>query len=119
MPATWWANERATEPPVVTIIPTESRKVAIGLAGAVNLGEEIVNGSVVAEVRRWRDNLTLDPQPTFGVLSYDAPSKTAAVGIVGEDLPYGEPCALIVTFDVSYGAGVETRSSFLIVIARL
>lgn len=119
MPTTWWQSERSTEPPVITIIPTESRKVAIGLAGALNMGEAILGGTIVAEVRRWRDNLPLDPQPIFGTVSYDAPTMTAAVGIDGDLLPYGEPCALIVTFDVSYGSGTDTRSSFLIVIAKL
>jgi hypothetical protein len=118
MTTLFWASERTTEPPLVTILPTERRKIAVGLAGALNQGEDIVNGTVEAEVVRWRDSIPVDPTPMVGSLSYDTITKTAAQEIDASLLPFGIACSLIISFDVSYGTGTERRSSYVVIVSR-
>ena len=105
----WWASERTVAPPEVKLISTENRKVSVALSNAVVAGEAIQGGTLVAEVRRYRDDLVVSPSPIILPLSYDSGTKVAAVKIDADNLPK-EPCILIFTFDVTFGAATEQRS---------
>ena len=109
----WWAGDRATAPARITIISREQRQLTIGLSPAVAVDETVDGNSLEATVVRWRDTLTIDPSPVVLPIAYDGGTNVAGVTINGSALPRTEPCALILTFDVTTAAGVEQRAVYV------
>jgi hypothetical protein len=119
MPIQWFANDRSTEPPKINLISSEQRKVAVGLADAIGAGEAILSGTMDIQILNWRTMLPIVPDPLVGNLSYDDPTKTVAQEVDASLLPLREACAMVVSFDVSYGLGTERRSSYVILVVEI
>lgn len=109
----WFADSRVTAPPVLDLLPTEVRKVAVSLSPALASGETVVNGSVSVSVVNWRTGLAIEPSPLSGLPGYDAVTKIAAQTVVAAALPRRTHCAFIISFDATSVAGTEERAVYV------
>jgi hypothetical protein len=112
----WFATERVASPPIIHLLHSEQRAITIGLSEVIVTGETVTNLPVTVELLRWRDGVEIDPTALMGQAGYNATTKIASQKIDASKLPLREHVELRVSFDVNFGAGVERRSVYAIVL---
>jgi hypothetical protein len=110
----FWVSDRTTEPPIITLLSTEDRKITIGLASALATGETIQGATLVASLLDWRTRVAVDPAALVGIPAYNATTKNATQRIDASNLPVREHVALQMTFTVTFSGGSETRAVYVI-----
>jgi hypothetical protein len=99
----FWTSDRATEPPMIELLATEDRKIAIGLSASLAAGESVVDGTIESDLALWRNSVATDQTALIASQRVDA-SK----------LPVRDPVTLRLTFQANTPAGIDFRAVYVV-----
>lgn len=110
----FFAGRRVTNPPIIELISTEIRTLAVGLSPAVVTGETIQTVGITSRLTNWRTGEAINALALVGTPSFNPTTKNASQRIDAHLLPRDDYSVLTITFIVNSVNGVETRAVYVL-----